>query len=406
MFSSAKIRKDFPILGRHNATDNQLIYLDNAATTQKPNAVIDAISNYYKNHNSNIHRGVHFLGVEATEIYENSRGKVQLFINALSTEEIIFVRGTTEAINLVASSFLAPNFNEEDEILITAMEHHSNLIPWQQLAKKHQGLLKVIPINDKCDLELSKVEELINSKTRLIALTHISNTLGTINPVKEVVKIAHQHGVPVLIDGAQAVGHQPVDVNGLGCDFYAFSGHKMFGPTGIGVLYIKKDHLKEMRPYQYGGEMIKKVSFIESTFADYPHFFEAGTPDIAGVIGLGAAIDYLSNLNLVKVKKYTEDLTKLALLQIQEIDDLEIIGKPQNRGNIISFHMKGIHPHDIASILDAEGIAVRAGHHCTMPLMEFLGIPGTTRVSFSIYNSENEVKSLVKGLHKVKQIFR
>ncbi|MDA0193889.1 MAG: cysteine desulfurase [Bacteroidetes bacterium] len=405
MFSPANIRKDFPILGRHNSSNNQLVYLDNAATTQKPNAVIDAISNYYKNNNSNIHRGVHFLGVEATEHYEDSREKVRTFINASFAREIIFVRGTTEAINLVASSFLAPNFKPGDEILITTMEHHSNLIPWQQLAKKQQGTLKVIPINIDCDLELSKVEELINSNTRLVALTHISNALGTINPVKEVVEIAHRNGVPVLIDGAQAVGHQPVDVTGLGCDFYAFSGHKMFGPTGIGVLYIKNEFLGKMRPYQFGGEMIKKVSFTESTFADHPHYFEAGTPDIAGVIGLGAAIDYLIGLDLNFVKEYTETLTTLAFDLLQEIEGVEIIGNPLNRGSIISFQMKDIHPHDIASILDAEGIAVRAGHHCTMPLMELLGIPGTTRVSFSIYNTEIEIEVLVKGLYKVKQIF-
>jgi cysteine desulfurase/selenocysteine lyase len=285
------------------------------------------------------------------------------------------------------------------------MEHHSNLIPWQQLAQKHGGSLKVLPLNDQCDLDLERLEELMSSKTRLIALAHISNALGMINPVKEAISMAHDKGVPVVVDGAQAVGHQPVDVHDLGCDFYAFSGHKMFGPTGVGVLYIREDHLEKMRPYQFGGEMIRKVSFEISTFAEHPHYFEAGTPDIAGAVGLAAAIDYLVNIGLKSVKEYTESLTQAAIIELEKIEGLQIIGSPKNRGSIISFHMNDIHPHDIASILDEDGIAVRAGHHCTMPLMDLLGIPGTTRVSFSIYNTHDEMLALVDGMDKVKNIF-
>ncbi len=400
-----QIRQDFPILNRNNDSGKSLIYLDNAATTQKPNQVIDSISDYYRKHNSNIHRGIHFLGVEATTLYENAREKVKTFIGAEKNEEIVFVRGTTEGINLVASSFGTLNISEGDRILITGMEHHSNLIPWQQLASSKKAHLDILSVSDKGEIDLEEVSTKISNRTKVVAVVHISNSLGTINPIKEIIEIAHKNEVPVLVDGAQAVGHQPVNVQELDCDFYVFSAHKMFGPTGIGVLYAKSNYLEEMVPYQFGGEMIKSVSYKDTTFANLPHRFEAGTPDIAGVVGLGAAIDYLTFIGLEAIKSYTDELTDHLFNKLIEIEALRIIGKPAARGSIISFVFDHIHPHDIATILDNEGIAIRAGHHCTMPLMHAFGIPGTSRCSLAFYNTRNEVNQLCEALHSVKTIF-
>ncbi len=405
MLSLTQIREDFPILSRTNKSGEKLVYLDNAATTQKPNQVIDTISNFYKNHNSNIHRGIHFLGVEATELYENTRKKVRDFIGANHTEEIIFVRGTTEGINLVASSFGSSSITVGDRILITGMEHHSNLIPWQQLARQKKAHLDIISVSSNGEINIEEVSSKITNDTKLVAISHISNSLGTINPVEEVIQIAHRRGIPVLVDGAQAVGHQPVNVNSLDCDFYAFSGHKMFGPTGIGVLYVKEEYLSQMSPYQFGGEMIRSVTYEDASFADLPHRFEAGTPDIAGVVGLGAAIDYLHSIGLDKIKAYTEDLSLYMAKKLSTIEDLQIIGKPQFRGSIVSFNFDQIHPHDVATILDEKGIAIRAGHHCTMPLMQSMNIPGTSRASVAFYNDKNEIDILYEALKAVKNIF-
>ncbi len=405
MLPIEKIREDFPILNRTNQSGGKLIYLDNAATTQKPLQVIDAISDFYKNNNSNIHRGIHFLGVEATELYENTRDKVRGFIGANFREEILFVRGTTEGINLVASSFGNQIISVGDRILITGMEHHSNLIPWQQLALRKKAHLDILPVSQNGEIKVEEATSNITDKTKLIAVSHISNSLGTINPVEEIIKIAHGRGIPVLLDGAQAVGHQPVDVKSLGCDFYTFSGHKMFGPTGIGVLYAKKEYLNQMNPYQFGGEMIKSVSYHSASFADLPHRFEAGTPDIAGVAGLGAAIDYIHYIGLDNIKTYTENLTLYMADKLKTIDELQLIGDPEYRGSIVSFVFDHIHPHDVATILDEKGIAVRAGHHCTMPLMHSFKIPGTSRASVAFYNSKEEIDFLYEALLSVKSIF-
>lgn len=405
MLPLEQIREDFPILSRFNQSGEKLIYLDNAATTQKPLQVIDAIGDFYKNNNSNIHRGIHFLGVEATELYENTRDKVQGFIGANQREEIIFVRGTTEGINLVASSFGNKIITEDDRILITGMEHHSNLIPWQQLALQKKAHLDILSVSQNGEINVEEVTSKITDKTKIVAISHISNSLGTINPVEEIIKIAHERGVPVLLDGAQAVGHQPVNVKSFDCDFYTFSGHKMFGPTGIGVLYAKKEYLSQMNPYQFGGEMIKSVSYDEASFADLPHRFEAGTPDIAGVVGLGAAIDYLHSIGLDKIKTYTEELALYMADKLRSIDELQLIGTPKSRGSIVSFIFDHIHPHDVATILDEKGIAIRAGHHCTMPLMHSFNIPGTSRASVAFYNNKKEIDLLHEALLSVKSVF-
>jgi len=402
MLDVAEIRKNFPII---NNQKKKLVYLDNAATTQKPLTVIQSITDFYTNTNSNVHRGVYSLSQDATQAYESSRGKIKEFINATFTEEIVFVRGTTEAINLVANSFVAPRLKKDDEILISAMEHHSNLLPWQILSKRSQAHLKIIPMDKKGELITHSWEELITDKTRLIALVHISNSLGTINPIKKIIDIASKNNIPVLLDGAQAVGHQKVDVQDLNCDFYTFSGHKMFGPTGIGILYAKKEHLENMDPYQYGGEMIKSVSYHDVTFNDIPYKFEGGTPNVSGAIALGHAVDYLNSIGMENVRNYTDDLLHYGTEKLQEIDDLEIIGQSEKKSSIISFIMAGIHPHDIGTILDNDGIAVRAGHHCTQPVMDFFEIPGTARASFSIYNTKSEIDYLVESLKKVKAFF-
>ena len=405
MLNPEQIKAEFPILNRTNGSGNKLVYLDNAATTQKPIQVINAISNFYKNHNANIHRGIHFLGTEATELYEGARDKVRSFIGAAHSEEIIFTRGTTESINLVASTYGNQKVEESDRIIVTGMEHHSNLVPWQQLAKSKNAHLDIVNVNENGEIAITELSESITDQTKMIALTHISNSLGTINKVNEITNVAHKHGIPVLLDGAQAVGHQAVDVQVIGCDFYAFSGHKMFGPTGIGVLYVKREYLEQMNPYQFGGEMIQAVSYGDTSFAKLPHRFEAGTPDISGAIGLGAAIDYLNSIGMSNVEEYTNSLTRDLLNQLEDIKGLRVVGNFVDRGSIASFTFDNIHPHDVATILDEQGIAVRAGHHCTMPLMHHLGLTGTTRASLAIYNTKEEIDLLCDGLENVKAIF-
>ncbi|MEG8947516.1 cysteine desulfurase [Ignavibacteria bacterium 4137-Me] len=404
-FNVEEVRKDFPILKRL-VNGKPLVYLDNAATTQKPQSVIDALTHYYTYDNANIHRGLYFLSELATEQYENARLKVKEFINAISASEIIFVRGTTEAINLVASSLCRTKyFREGDEIIISNMEHHSNIVPWQLIRDRKNINLKVIPINDNGEIQLDEFEKLITEKTKLVSIVHISNTLGTINPVKEIIKIAHSYKIPVLIDGAQAMSHLKIDVQELDADFYAFSGHKVFGPTGIGVLYGKTEYLEMMPPYQGGGDMIRTVTFEKTTFEDIPRKFEAGTPNIAGGIGLGAAIDYLNQFDRTELINYENSLLEYATNRLMEIEGLKIIGTAKKKASVISFIIEGIHPYDIGTIIDTDGIAIRTGHHCTQPIMRRFNIPATARASFSFYNTKEEIDKFVESLIKVKQIF-
>lgn len=398
------IRNDFPIL-QQRINDYPLIYLDNAATTQKPKSVIDAMYHYYCEDNANVHRGLHTLSVRATQQYESVRNKVQRFINAKSAKECIFVRGTTEGINLVAQSFVAPRILPGEEILITTMEHHSNIVPWQMVCKKTGAQLKVAPISLEGDILLDAFEELITEKTKFVAINYASNALGTINPVKKMIKIAHDKGALVLLDGAQATAHLPVDVQELGCDFYAFSGHKMYGPTGIGVLWGKEELLDDMMPYQGGGEMINSVSFEATEFAPLPYKFEAGTPNIAGTIGLGAAIDYLWSLDMEAIAAYEAHLLDYATLAIQSIKGLNIIGTARHKVPILSFVHGKIHAHDIGTILDSAGIAIRSGHHCAMPLMDFYQVAATCRISLSFYNTKEEIDRCVQAIYKVKEVF-
>jgi len=404
-FNVEEVRNDFPILKRL-VNGKPLIYLDNAATTQKPQTVIDAITHYYTYDNANIHRGLYFLSELATEQYENARLKVKEFINAISASEIIFVRGTTEAINLVASTLCRTKyFKEGDEIIISNMEHHSNIVPWQLIRDRKNIQLKVIPINDAGELDLDAFKKLITEKTKLVSVVHISNTLGTINPVKEIIKIAHSHNIPVLIDGAQAMSHLKIDVQELDADFYVFSGHKVFGPTGIGVLYGKTEYLEMMPPYQGGGDMIRTVTFEKTTFEDIPRKFEAGTPNIAGGIGLGAAIDYLNQFDRSELIAYENSLLEYATQKLSEVEGLHIIGTAKNKASVISFIIDGIHPYDIGTIIDTDGIAIRTGHHCTQPIMKRFNIPATARASFSFYNTKEEIDKFVESLKKVKQMF-
>ena len=404
-FDIDEIRKDFPILSRF-VNGKPLVYLDNAATTQKPKSVIDSISNYYNFENANIHRGLHFLSELATELYENSRLKIKEFINALSVSEIIFTRGATEGINLVANSLLDANhFNEGDEIIISHMEHHSNIVPWQLIAKKKNLKLKVVPINDDGEFLFEEYENLINEKTKLVSVVHISNTLGTINPVKQIVKKAHEFNIPVLLDGAQAAAHTKIDVQNLGCDFYVFSGHKVFGPTGIGVLYGRTEYLSKMPPYQGGGDMIREVTFEKTTFDDLPQKFEAGTPNIVGGIALGTAIDYLRQFDWEKITEYENTLLNYATEKLSDIEGLKIIGTSKNKSSVISFIIDGIHPYDIGTIIDTHGIAIRTGHHCTQPLIKRFNIPATARASFTFYNKKEEIDILYNALLKVKKMF-
>ncbi|MBM2846447.1 MAG: sufS, partial [Bacteroidetes bacterium] len=396
-------RFNFPLL-RQRVNGKPLVYLDNAATSQKPQVVIDALMRYYQEENSNIHRGVHYLSEKATQSYEASRAKVRKFVNAASVQEVIFVRGTTEGINLVAGSYGRKNIRQGDEVLISAMEHHSNIVPWQVLCEEKGAKLRVIPMNDDGELLLDEYERLLGEKTRLVAIAHISNALGTVNPIKEMVAVAHRKGIPVLVDGAQAVPHRKVDVQDLDCDFYTFSSHKMFGPTGVGILYGKKQLLDAMPPYQGGGDMIKSVTFEKTIYNDLPYKFEAGTPNIAGGIALGAAIDYMGMLDMEAISAYEHDLLNYATEALRGINSVRIIGTAHEKAGVLSFVIEGIHPHDIGTILDDEGIAIRTGHHCAQPVMQRFGVPATARASFAFYNTKDEVDILVKGIHKVIEV--
>jgi len=401
----ARIREDFPILGRM-VVCKPLVYLDNAATAQKPQFVIDAVRRYYEDHNSNVHRGVHHLSQLATAEYEKARDRVRAFLNAGDRREIVFVRGTTEAINLVAQSFVRPTLAAGDEIVVTHMEHHSNIVPWQLLEQQAGAVLEVVPIDDRGDMDLAAYETLLASgRVRLVSVVHVSNALGTVNPVREVIRLAHARGIPVLLDGAQAAPHLRVDVSELDCEFYAFSGHKLFGPTGIGALYGKAELLDAMPPYQGGGEMIRSVSFSGTTFADSPAKFEAGTPHIAGAVGLGAAIEYLRGLDRSAVEAHERDLLVYATGRLREVAGLRIIGEAREKVGVVSFVMTGVHPHDVGTILDQEGIAIRVGHHCAQPVMERFGVPATARASFAFYNTRAEVDQLVAGLARVRELF-
>ncbi len=400
----ARIREDFPIL-KTMVNGKPLVYLDNAATSQKPQAVLDTLHRYYTEENSNIHRGVHSLSQAATKDYEDARAKVRSFLNAPDDKQIIFVRGATEGINLVASSYGRQNIGAGDEVIVTAMEHHSNIVPWQILCQEKGASLKVIPINDDGELLLDEYEKLLNPRTKLVSVVHISNSLGTINPMEQIIEIAHARGVPVLVDGAQSAPHMPIDVQKLDCDFFVFSGHKVYGPTGIGALYGKMDLLESMPPYQGGGDMIKSVSFEKTSYNDLPYKFEAGTPNIAGVIGLGAAIDYLTGLGMDITRAHEDSLLEYGTERLSNISRVRLIGTAANKASILSFVMDGVHPHDIGTILDSEGIAIRAGHHCTQPLMERFGIPATARASLAFYNTEEEIDLLVRGIDKVIEVF-
>ncbi len=403
-FDVEKIRKDFPIL-HQEINGKPLVYLDNAATTQKPKSVIDSIEKYYRGYNSNIHRGVHTLSENATEAYESARVKVKDFINANSTKEIVFVRGATEAINLVAQSFGRNTLSSEDEIIITELEHHANIVPWQLLSQQTGAKLKYDPINDDGELIESEYKKILNEKTRIVTVGHISNALGTINPIENMINLAHEYGAKVLIDGAQATSHTSVDVKNLNCDFYVFSGHKLFGPTGIGVLYGKEDLLEKMPPYQGGGDMIKMVTMKETQYNELPHKFEAGTPNISGVIGLGAAIDYVNKIGLENIENHEQQLLDYANQMASEITELKFVGTAKNKTSILSFTLDGIHPHDVGTILNNDGIAIRTGHHCAMPVMEYFQIPATSRASFSFYNTQAEVDVLIEGINKCSKVF-
>ena len=394
-----KIRADFPILSK-KVNGKPLVYFDNASTAQKPKLVIDAITNYYENQNANIHRGVHTLSQEITIAYENARVTVQKHLNAAHPHEIIFTKGTTESINLIASSFGKKFISKGDEIIVSEMEHHSNILPWQQVCEERGALLKVIPINDAGELIISDYKRLLNSKTKIVAITHLSNTLGTINPIEEIIALAHAQNIPVLVDGAQAVPHIRVDVQKLFADFYVFSGHKLFGPTGVGILYGKEKWLNELPPYQVGGGTIKTVTFEKTDFADPPLKFEAGTPHIEGGIGLAVAIDYINTIGLDAIAEYEHELLVYATEKLETIEGVKIIGTSKNKASVISFIVDGLHPFDIGTILDQLGIAVRTGHHCTQPLMQRFGIPGTIRASFAFYNTKEEIDIFLSGLEK------
>ena len=399
-----KIRADFPILAE-KIRNKPLVYLDNAATCQKPQAVIDSIVHLYSHDYANVHRGVHTLSVRSTDKFEGARTKVKDFINAASEKEIIFVRGATEAINLVAQTYGKANIKAGDEILITAMEHHSNIVPWQMLCEQTGAILKVAPINLQGELIYDEFEKLISDKTRLVSVVHMSNALGTINPVKKIIAAAHAKGIPVLLDGAQAIPHMAVDVQDLDCDFYVFSGHKLYGPSGIGVLYGKQALLEAMPPYQGGGDMIRKVTFEETEYNTLPYKFEAGTPSIADAVGLGAAIDYLNAIGMDKIAAYEAELLTYATEKAKQIKGLRIIGEAEHKGAILSFVLDKIHPHDIGTMLDSLGIAVRAGHHCAMPVMDFFEVPATARASFAVYNTKEEIDVLMKGIESLIEVF-
>ena len=403
-FSIEKVRADFPILQR-SVHDKPLVYLDNAATTQKPRAVIEATSSYYENYNSNIHRGIHLLSEQATEAYESARFTIQKFMNAPQAEEVIFVRGATEAINLVAQSYGRNFIRAGDEIVVSTLEHHSNIVPWQILCEQVGAILRVIPINDLGEILLSEYEQLLTPKTKFVSLVHVSNALGTINPIKKMIELAHEKKIPVLIDGAQAAPHLAIDVQDLDCDFYVFSGHKLYGPTGIGILFGKREFLDQMPPYQGGGDMIASVSFEKTQYNVLPFKFEAGTPNIAGAIGLEVAIKYVESIGLETISTYEDELLNYATKKLSSISGVRLIGQARHKAAVLSFLIEGIHPHDIGTILDREGIAIRAGHHCAQPLMQRLGIPATARASFSFYNTKEEVDTLCLAIEKVKEVF-
>ncbi len=403
-FDVWKIREDFPIL-KEKVRGKPLVYLDNAATAQKPRVVIDTLMRYYAHENANIHRGIHFLSQQATDAYEDARAKAKRFLNAAEEREIIFVRNTTEGINLIVQCYGRKHVQARDEVIISAIEHHSNIVPWQMLCEEKGAILRVIPINDDGELLLEEYEKLLNPRTKFVAVNHVSNALGTINPVRQIIELAHRRGVPVLIDGAQAVPHLKVDVQELECDFYAFSGHKLYGPTGIGVLYGKAHLLEAMPPYQGGGEMIRSVTFEKTIYNTIPNKFEAGTPHIAGSIGLGAAIDYLHGMGLEPISAYEHELLMYASEALSSIPGVRIIGTAKEKASVISFVIEGVHPHDIGTILDQEGIAIRTGHHCAQPVMERFGVPATARASLAFYNTREEIDALVGGIHKVMEVF-
>lgn len=404
MYNVEEIRADFPILAR-TVYGKPLVYLDNGATTQKPRCVVDAITDEYYSVNANVHRGVHFLSQQATELHEASRETVRRFINARSTNEIVFTRGTTESINLLASSFGKAFLGEGDEVIVSTMEHHSNIVPWQLLQMRKGIKLRVIPMNDCGELLLNEYERLFTERTRIVCVTHVSNVLGTVNPVKDMIATAHAHGVPVLVDGAQSIPHMPVDVQALDADFYVFSGHKVYGPTGVGVLYGKEEWLDKLPPYQGGGEMIQHVSFERTTFNELPFKFEAGTPDYIGTTGLARALDYVTTLGMDRIAAYEHDLTEYATRRLKEIPGMRIFGEAAEKGSVISFLVGDIHHFDMGTLLDRLGIAVRTGHHCAQPLMQRLGIEGTVRASFALYNTKEEIDALVAGVERVSRMF-
>jgi cysteine desulfurase/selenocysteine lyase len=403
-FDVQKVRRDFPILNQR-VHGKPLVYLDNAATTQKPQAVIDAMVRSYAEENANIHRGVHLLSERATRAYEDAREKVQTFLNAQDPREIIFVRGTTEAINLVAQTFGRANIGRGDEVLITEMEHHSNIVPWQLICEEKGAQLKVIPITDQGELRIDLVDSLLTDRTKIVAVVHVSNSLGTVNPITAIVEKAHARGIPVLVDGAQAVAHMPVDLQALGCDFYAMSGHKLFGPTGIGVLWGRLPLLEKMPPYQGGGDMISAVTFTKTTYNVVPNKFEAGTPNIAGSVGLGAAIDYLKGIDIAAMQAYEAELLAYGTRALTSVSGIRMVGTASKKASILSFVMEDVHPHDIGTILDQEGVAIRTGHHCTQPLMERMSVPATARASLALYNTKEEIDALVGALARVREIF-
>jgi len=398
------LKSDFPTL-KQKINGNELVYLDNAATTQKPEKVIKALESYYRSINSNIHRGVHTLSIRATDAYEEARSKVAAFINAEHREEIIFVRGATEAINLVANSYVRPILKEGDQIIISQMEHHANIVPWQIICEQKKAELKIIPMNEKGELLIEEIEGIISEKTKFISINHVSNSLGTINRIEDVIKIAHSNNIRIMIDGAQAVQHLSVDLTKLNPDFYCFSGHKVYAPTGIGVLYGKKELLEKMPPYQGGGDMIKSVTFEKTIYNDIPNRFEAGTPNIAGTIGLGVSIDYLVSIGIENIAKHEKELLDYATQEIRKIEGVQIIGNAIEKASVLSFVIEGIHPHDIGTIMDKQGVAIRTGHHCTQPTMDFYGIPATARASFAIYNSRKDVDALINAVKKTIEVF-
>ena len=404
VLDAERVRKDFPILER-TINGRPLVYLDSGASSQRPLPVLRAVEEYETHSHANVHRGVHALSQAATEAFEGARERVRRFINARSTKEIIFVRGTTEGINLVAQSYARPRFKPGDEILITALEHHANIVPWQMVCEQTGCTLKVAPIDRRGELVFDEFQKLLSPRTKLVAVAHVSNALGTVLPVKRIIDAAHAHGAVVLIDGAQAVPHSAVDVRALGCDFYTFSSHKIYGPTGIGVLYGRQELLEAMPPWQGGGDMILSVSFEKTTYNELPYKFEAGTPNISGAVGMAAAMDYIEGLGIDKIAAHEQRLLQLATTELERIPGIEIIGTAAHKAAVLSFTMQGVHPHDLGTILDTEGIAVRTGHHCAQPVMTFFGIPATARASFGVYNTERDVASLVAGLQRVREVF-